>query len=97
MDSGASRCVFHAAYAVQLGLKLRSGTRVISVGIGGPQEMWLHEVALYVRGGPVKILAAFQENLPVAGLLGMQGYFEHFTVTFDAAARECRIERIYRV
>jgi hypothetical protein len=96
VDSGAGRCVFHAGWAQPLGIDLKSGTREVSYGISGPQEMWLHEVALYVHGGPVRVLAAFQENLPVAGLLGMQGFFEHFTVTFDVAARECRLERIYR-
>lgn len=96
IDSGAARCVFHADLARDLGLDLQSGEREVSYGISGPQEMWLHEVALFVRGGPVRVRAAFQEGLPVAGLLGMQGFFEHFVVTFDGAAKECRLERLYR-
>jgi hypothetical protein len=95
IDSGAGRCVFHADIARFLRLDLKSGTKEMTNGIGGPEELWLHEVMLCLPGGGVKIRAGFKENLPVAGLLGTQGFFEHFTITFDAASHECRLERIY--
>ena len=95
IDSGAARCVFHADIAKFLNLELKSGIKEITNGIGGPEENWIHEVMLYIPGGPVKIKAGFKENLPVVGLLGTQGFFQHFTITFDATALECTLDRIY--
>jgi hypothetical protein len=65
-------------------------------GIGGGVPIYLHEVVLYVPGGPVKIKAGFRDNLPVAGLLGMSGFFEFFKVTFNPELKACEIERIHR-
>jgi hypothetical protein len=95
IDSGATRCLFHASIAAHLGLDLKSGKREVTGGIGGPEETWLHPIALYIPGGPVKIEAAFKENLPLAGLLGMTGFFDQFNITFDSAAQQCVLERIF--
>jgi hypothetical protein len=51
-------------------------------------------VALYLPGGPITIHASFKEGLPVGGLLGMNGFFENFLVTFIHPALTCDIERI---
>ncbi len=96
VDSGAGRCVFAADFAEEIGIDLESGVRDVSLGIGGAQEMWLHDVLLDLPGGAVQIRAAFQQGLPIPGLLGMEGFFEHFIVTFDSLARECQLDRIYR-
>jgi len=63
-------------------------------GISGPRETWVHPITLYIPGGATTIHAAFMENLPIGGLLGMNGFFEHFVVTFIHSARLCEIERI---
>jgi hypothetical protein len=94
IDSGASRCMFHSDFAKHIGLDLKAGALEQTQGIGGSTDSWLHEVFLYVPGGPVKIHASFKEGLPVAGLLGMNGFFEHFIVTFMHPALACEIERI---
>jgi hypothetical protein len=97
IDSGATNCLFHADIARFLGLDLESGFRQMTNGIGGQEVTWLHEIMLYIPGGPVKITAGFKEGLPVAGLLGMKGFFDHFIVTFDSTLKECRLERIYLI
>ena len=97
IDSGATRCVFTAEIAAEMGIDLKSGVREIALGIGGEQEMWLHDVMLYLPGGAVEIHAAFQEDMPLAGLLGMQGFFEHFRITFDGAVRQCELERLFKL
>ena len=66
------------------------------MGISGEQIVWVHSVLLFVVGGAIRIEASFQEDLPIHGLLGMEGFFEHFVVTFDGLARECQLDRIYR-
>jgi hypothetical protein len=96
VDSGATNCLFHADIARRLGLDLTSGIRQLTNGIGGLEETWLHELVLHLPGGPVKVIAGFKENLSIAGLLGMRGFFEHFHVSFDSDLKECVLERVYR-
>lgn len=96
IDSGATRCLFHADFASAIGLTLRSGTPEVTNGIGGPETVWLHDIALHIPGGPVNVRAAFKENLPIGGLLGMSGFFEHFNIRFDSNLRQCELERVYR-
>jgi hypothetical protein len=96
IDSGATRSMFHADFADMLGFKLESGLPEMIAGITGSEKAWLHEVVVHLPGGPVKIVAGFMRNMPVAGLLGMNGFFEHFSVAFDSALKECKLERIYR-
>jgi hypothetical protein len=97
IDSGATNCLFHADIARRLGLVLTSGARQWTNGIGGLEETWLHDVMLHLPGGPVRVTAGFKDNLSVAGLLGMRGFFEHFNVSFDSGLKECTLERIYRI
>jgi hypothetical protein len=88
--------LFDADIAALLGLDLYSGTRQRNLGISGFEETWLHRISLYIPGGAVTITAAFKENLEVAGLLGMSGFFEHYTITFDSVAEVCLLDRHYR-
>lgn len=66
IDSGASRCLFHASIAAYLGLDLKAGIPEYCNGISGRQETWLHDVFLYMPGGAVTIKAGFAEALPVS-------------------------------
>ncbi|MGO8756857.1 MAG: aspartyl protease family protein [Terracidiphilus sp.] len=94
IDSGATRCLFHANLATAIGLDLKAGEVEVLNGIGGPDTTWLHDITLHVFGGPIKIRAGFKDALPVTALLGMNGFFQHFNVTFEGAAQRCLIERI---
>jgi hypothetical protein len=88
--------MFHADIGRFIGLKIDSGEKEITQGIGGLTDTYVHEVAMYIPGGPVKIKAAFKEDLPIAGLIGMNGFFEHFVITFNQNALTCELERVYR-
>ena len=94
IDSGAARCPFHANLAAAISLDLKAGEVEILNGIGGPEITWLHDISLYVYGGPVRIRTGFKETLPLAALLGMNGFFQHFNVTFEGAANRCVLDRI---
>ena len=93
-DSGVSRCMFHADIGRHLGLDIQKGEYETTQGIGGSTESWIQPVQLYVFGAPIDIHAAFKEGLPCAGLLGMNGFFEHFLITFMQPALTCEIHRI---
>lgn len=94
IDSGATRCLFHADIGRHLGLDIQKGDYEKTQGIGGATDSWVHPVRLYAFGAPHEIHAGFKENLPIAGILGMNGFFDHFLVTFVHPALVCEIERI---
>lgn len=94
IDSGATRCMFHADIGRFIGLDIKAGSPETTQGISGSEDTWVHPIMLYIPGAPVIIHAAFTEKLPVAGLLGMNGFFEHFMVTFIQTAQVCQIDRI---
>jgi hypothetical protein len=96
IDSGATRCLFHSSLADFLGIQ-RTACRVErTMGIGGVEDSYLHDVLLFVPGGPVTITAGFKDNLPVAGLLGITGFFEYFQILFDTPAKICELTRLYQ-
>lgn len=96
IDSGATRTLLHADIARHLGLNTKAGQLETTQGISGSESVYLHEIMLYLPGGPIKTRVGFKENLPLAGLLGMNGFFEFFRVTFDPDQKACEIQRIYR-
>lgn len=88
--------MFHADIARHLGIDLAKCSTETANGIGGEESVPLHDIRLFIPGGPVVTCASFKENLPVAGLLGMTGFFEHFRVTFDCVSQACELERIFK-
>jgi hypothetical protein len=88
--------MFNADIGRHIGLDIESGQQEETQGISALSKAYVHEIALYVPGGPINIKAGFMENLPVPGLLGMNGFFENFVVKFDLSELAFDIERIYR-
>jgi hypothetical protein len=96
IDSGASGCLFHASIGRAIGLEIEKGERSQTLGTAGPSNLFLHDIAIHLPGGPITTRACFSDNLPVAGLLGMSGFFENFKIVFDPTALRVELERIYR-
>lgn len=99
IDSGASRCIFHASLGQAIGLDILKGEVEETVGVSGkPTPTYLHNVSLYVMGGIIKVRAGFTDQLPLGGLLGRIGFFEHFKITFDPSSEPpgFEAERIHR-
>jgi predicted aspartyl protease len=94
VDSGATRCTFHADIARHLGIDLKTCQTEQTTGISGAETTYLSELVLCIPGGPVTITASFKEQLPVAGLLGMNGFFERFVVTFVGGGQYFTLQRI---
>jgi Aspartyl protease len=95
IDSGASRTTFHASIAEALGFEVKKGEQESTTGVDGKASTtYLHDVAFYAPGGVIQIRAAFNYELPVAAILGMDGFFEHFRVTFDPTGKFVEIERL---
>jgi hypothetical protein len=95
IDSGASQCIFHASIGRAIGLEIEKGEAVSTNSIQGPTKIYLHDISLYAPGGIVPARAGFSDVLPIAGLLGMSGFFEYFKITFDPTALRVELERVY--
>lgn len=96
IDSGASRCVFHADIGKAIGLDILQGEVETTLGIAGPTDTYLHDIALYAPGGIIAIRAGFSAHLPIAGILGIRGFFDAFKITFDPTMLHCELERVYK-
>jgi hypothetical protein len=97
IDSGAGRCIFHSDIGKAIGLDVEKGQPQETVGVTGkPSRLYVHDVSLYIPGGVIAIQAGFTDSLPIAGLLGMTGFFDHFRVSFNPTAAHCELERIYQ-
>ena len=91
--------MFHSSVGESIGLNIEKGEPSETVGVSGAAtKMYLHNVSLYILGNMFKIRAGFTNELPLAGLLGRTGFFEHFKVTFDHSTNPpgFDLERIYR-
>ena len=87
--------MFHIDFARHLGIDLTNCKTSTTQGIDGPTLVYMHDVILYVPGGPIRTNVGFKDKLPVAGLLGMSGFFDHFKVTFDPTGNFYELERLY--
>lgn len=96
IDSGASICQFQAQIGEALGFDVKKGIESELLGIAGLSKIYLHDAGIYLPGGIVTAKVAFSYDLPILGLLGMSGFFDAFTVTFDPLGLCCVLDRIYK-
>jgi len=96
IDSGASSCIFHASIGRAIGLDIENGQLTETLGVAGATRIYLHDISLYAPGGIIATRAGFSDDLPIAGLLGMAGFFENYKISFDPIALQCELERLYQ-
>lgn len=99
IDSGATLCLFHSSIGTAIGLNIEKGESDETMGVNGvATKLFKHKVNLHVLGSMFRIEAGFTDQLPLAGLLGRIGFFEHFKITFDPSTNPpgFELERIYR-
>ena len=95
VDSGADTNLFSASLADDLGLTLEEGKPVSVQGATGEAAtVYEHVITIAVAGATFETTAAFADlpHLALAGLVGQQGFFEHFLVTFDAGSSEFELK-----
>ena len=95
VDSGADTNLFSASLAEDLGLILEDGRPVSVQGATGETAtVYEHAITVSVAGQSFETTAAFTDlpHLALAGLVGQQGFFEHFLVTFDAKNGEFELK-----
>ncbi len=63
------------------------------------ESAYFHRVQIYVESNwKITVTAGFMENLSVGGILGRNGFFDNFRVTFDQGVNppEFEITKIVR-
>ena len=94
IDSGADYTIFPAALGAILGLNPKKGKKESVVGVSGASlDVYFHHISIEVGGSEVKIYAGFAEAMNQdPGILGQNGYFDHFAVKFNLTKEEIEIK-----
>ncbi len=85
-DSGADSCVFDMGIGEILGIDFKKAKKVFMQGATGSQQIaYLHTVMVCLGSKCFTTDALFTSNMRHAkyGILGQQGFFEHFEVVFS--------------
>lgn len=96
--------MFHASLCATLGIRrVEDGVEDILKGIvggqGAPSEpIYFHKVKIMIGSEILETMAGFCRRLAVGGLLGRRGFFDNFSVKFDASfyPPQLEIERLHR-
>ena len=85
IDSGSTNCLFHSDVARAVGIAdFRTGALSAASGVtGATMELYGHEVRLHIGADHFKIMGYFSSQLPIPCLLGRNGFFDKYIVTFD--------------
>ena len=86
VDSGADLCLFHSDIGKLIGIDVESGSELAFQGVSGAKATaYLHRVRLTVRDmDSISLDVGFTNLMAVGtGLLGQQGFFEQFQISFN--------------
>src|SRR5580658_7156608 len=89
VDSGSDNCLFHSDALEPFGIELESGIREDIGGIGKQVviPVYYHDVRIMIGvDWRIQVRAGFSRELTVAGILGRNGFFDAFRITFDHTA-----------
>ncbi len=99
VDSGADKSLFNAEVARELTIDLRNAPEEPFSGIeGGVLMAKMANIFIQVTGDDkvFDIPVGFIENLNLFGILGQEGFFDQFTVTFKRRKLELELKRSTR-
>ena len=94
LETGADYNVFHADIADYLGINLTKGKTMKIAGIGGDSiKGYKHNVEMKVGRNLIMTTIVFSRQIPdnAIAVLGNQGFFDHFSVTFNYKAKTISI------
>lgn len=84
IDSGATVSVFGEETAETLGIEIEKGEKMVLGGVGGRIVGYVHRLRLRIVGKEFVCPIVFsREYLVSFNLLGREGFFEQFQITFD--------------
>jgi len=100
VDSGSHFCLFHWQVGELLGLEVGDGRRDTVLGAlrSTRSEVFYHRLRMDVAGESMSIVAGFSRDALQPCLLGRDGFFDQFVVTFNPGTSPpgLEIDRIQR-
>jgi len=94
IDSGANISVFREEIAECLEIVIEDGEEILLQGLGGRIVGYIHELRVRVDDEEFPYKVVFSKELTVGlNILGREGFFEYFQVTFNEGAREVILEK----
>ncbi len=96
VDSGADYCILEEEVADFLGINIKAGEQIKTSGIGGNATVYYFDnIYLNIGGIEIKTRCGFINGKlvdgKIAGVLGRQGFFEHFKVCINEKAGEIEL------
>lgn len=96
LDSGADHCVFPAIFAPNLGIDLLTLKKHLTGGVGSTANpTYYTDLEIYLAPGiQFKSYVGFTPAMDAQGigLLGQQGFFDYYTVSFRQKESKFTIE-----
>jgi hypothetical protein len=84
VDSGADISIFDAELATRLKLNLEDGEHISISGVTGHEEdAFIHPIELTVGRYTFSTRVAFMQTHDSYGIVGQEGFFSQFLVTFN--------------
>ena len=96
IDSGADINLFGYQVGEYLGIDPANGRIATMMGATGePQDFYIHPVAIEVAGQTFEIQAGFARAIDDKpyGIVGQQGFFDLFEITFNLAREQVELSR----
>jgi hypothetical protein len=86
VDSGSQCCLLRFDIGEYLGIDIKQGVEDMIGGLshGMKEPVFYHKVRLYIEADwIIDVTAGFIKKLSVAAILGRNGFFDSFKVSFD--------------
>ena len=95
IDSGANISVFREEIAECLEIVIEDGDEILLQGLGGRIVGYIHELKVRVDDEEFPCKVVFSKELTVGlNILGREGFFEYFQVTFNERGKEVILVKI---
>ena len=93
IDSGATISIFREDVAKELNIKIENGKEIYLGGVGGRIKGFIHQLKVEVAGETFVCPVVFSyEYLVSFNLLGRDGFFKRFKITFDEKKNQVKVE-----
>jgi len=93
VDSGSTLSVFRAEIADSLGMRLEDGEKIALQSANAPLTVYAHRLQAAVEGETFELRVGFSRDLLTSfNILGREGFFERFRITFNERKLELIIE-----
>lgn len=93
IDSGATVSIFRSEVAESLGINIEKGKEIYLGGVGGKIKGFLHRLQIEVAGKRFVCPVVFSQDYLVSfNLLGREGFFKRFRITFEEKKNYLKLE-----